>query len=286
MINVQVFCFLASYVVALGSELVRLRGRSAAARLVALGFAAAGLVAQTMYLWTRGRSAHVPPLLSSPHDWILVLAWLAVLFYVFLSLWDRELSLGPFVLPVVLAMIGVTYFMSPTLQPRELLDARRGWGMLHAALLVLGMAAAGGAFVSGMMYLVQHRRLKQKHAGHAGLRIPSLERLARANRWAVLAAFPLLTLGFFSGLGLQWFVPGQAAGPEVRWTDPLVVTSAAMWILMASLVFWLLVTARPAGRQVAWLTIWLTGFLFLTVSGLLIGAGTFHTHAASVEVPA
>ena len=70
--KVSVFCFLASYLVALGLDAARLLKRLPVARWVGLVFGLAGFAAQTGYLLIRGRQENLPPLLSSPHDWLLV----------------------------------------------------------------------------------------------------------------------------------------------------------------------------------------------------------------------
>jgi len=78
MVNITVFCFLASYLVASVLEVIRLRGKSVINLWMMKGFAAAGLVAHTWYLINRAQQTNLPPLLSSTHDWLLVLAWLAM----------------------------------------------------------------------------------------------------------------------------------------------------------------------------------------------------------------
>src|SRR5258708_34722774 len=98
MLHVTVVCFLASYLVALALELGRLLGRSRVSRFVMLGFGLAGFVAHTLYLLNRSQETHLPPLLASTHDWMLVLAWLLVLFYLFLTLVRSERALGEFAL--------------------------------------------------------------------------------------------------------------------------------------------------------------------------------------------
>ena len=57
----------------------------------------------------RARTAELPPLLSSTHDWLLVLAFLAVVVYLFVSVLDRSLGFGLFLLPIVVLMVGVEY---------------------------------------------------------------------------------------------------------------------------------------------------------------------------------
>lgn len=207
MYHVTVFCFLASYLVAFGLELFRLYGRSKINRLILAGFGIAGFIAHTWYLMNRHSETHLPPLLASTHDWMLVLAWVLVLFYLFLTLVlsvsKQDLAVGVFALPVVLLLVGSAYFLSQDPGGAVALErARRGWGILHAALLVFGMTTGAAGLVSGIMYLIQHRRLRTRHVESTGLRMPSLARLAQVNRWSMMLTFFLLTLGFASGIYL------------------------------------------------------------------------------------
>src|SRR5713226_5863011 len=154
MLNVTVICFLASYLVAFGLELGRLLGRSRISRLAMIGFALAGFAAHTLYLYNRSQKVHLPPLLASAHDWVLVLAWVIMLFYLFFTivftLTKNDLAVGLFALPIVVLLVCSAYFLNH--EPNTDLDtelARRRWGMLHASFLVFGMAAGALGFLSG-----------------------------------------------------------------------------------------------------------------------------------------
>jgi ABC-type transport system involved in cytochrome c biogenesis permease subunit len=289
--NVTVFCFLASYFVALVLESARLLRGPSVSRMFPLLAGTAGLVAHTAYLIVRSGLSNLPPLLSSTHDWLLVLAWIAIVFYLFLTILDRKLSVGLFTLPLVLILVSVAYLVSSEpnaviASDSEMVEAAdRGWAMLHASLLVFGMAGVLIGLVLGMMYLVQHRRLKHKHAGRQGLMLPSLEKLARLNWWSVILSFPLLTLGMATGviLGLM-----SRSSPEpVTFNDPIVITSGIVWLVMVVFFVWLLQTHRPVGKQIAWMTIWAFGFLLVTLIGLqiLIGGGTFSLESWHTSLP-
>lgn len=286
MYHVTVFCFLASYLVAFGLELFRLYGRSKFNRLVLAGFGIAGFVAHTWYLLNRHSETHLPPLLASTHDWMLVLAWVLVLFYLFvtlvLSVSKQDLAVGVFALPVVLLLVGSAYFLSQDPGGAVALErARRGWGILHAALLVFGMTTGAAGLVSGIMYLIQHRRLRTRHAEPTGLRMPSLARLAQVNRWSMMLTFFLLTLGFASGIYLGLFPAGQQ--PGFAFTDPVVIGSGVVWLLFAGLFLRLLATHAPAGKQVAWMTISGCGFLLVTLLGLQVVTGNIHQRAGETK---
>lgn len=273
MANVTVFCFLASYIVTGVLEAIRLRGKSVINLWVMKAFAAAGLVAHTWYLVNRAQQTNLPPLLSSTHDWLLVLAWLAMVLYLFLTTVDPDLALGLFLIPVVLILIGSAYFLGQTpnqLVANEVLvrEARHGWAMLHASLLVIGTAGGIIALVLGMMYLVQHRRLRHKQTLVEGMTLPSLGRIARLNWWAVVLSVPLLTLGMAVGVGLG--LSTQQGDSPLSFTDPVIVGYGVAWLVMIAFFIWLLTTDRSQDRQIASLSIWTFSFLIVSVVVLQI----------------
>jgi len=269
--KVSLFCFFASYLLALALEAAQLWRRSAVVHWVAWGVATAGLVAQTVYLVMRVRQTSLPPLLSSTHDWLLVLSWLAVVMYLFVQLVNPRVSLGVFVLPVVLLLVGSARFVSrePNTDLGE--SGLRPLGMFHASLLVIGMAGVFIGFIVSLMYLVQHRRLKRKQATHAGFELLSLETLSRFNWWAVILSVPLLTLGMATGVWLS-LESAELATPIglARWQ---FVVSGILWLGMAALFVWLLALRRPSGRLVAWRTMWACGFLIVTLVVLQLASG-------------
>lgn len=283
MANVHVFCFFASYVVALGLEGLAVARRSGALRSLSFGFALAGLIAHTFYLVARSNAADLPPLLSSSHDWLLVLAWLAVVFDLtlstILSAVGRGVPMGLFLLPVVLLLIGASDLVGEATSPamssatdavRRSAEERalRGWGMLHASLLVFGIGGVIVGFLFSIMYVVQHRRLKHPRAVPNALSLPSLATLARLNWWSVIVSFPLLTLGMLTGVRLV-YLSQQTQGP-ISFSDPLVVGSGVVWVLMVGFLVWLLRSDHVGGRQVAWRTIWAFGLVLATLLGLQV----------------
>ncbi len=282
MLKTSVICFLASYALAFACELSQLRWRHALGRIVSLLLAVAGLTAHTFCLLYRSNQVDLPPLLSSAQDWLLVLAWLAVLLYLFISLADSELSTGLVMWPVVLILVAASQFV--TASPSHVLDYHRGWKMLHASLLVLGTACVLLGFVLSLQYLWQHRRLKQRQMLSGVVKLPNLELTERLNRWAILTAVPLQTFGIASGIGLSIFAKGGEL--PMTWTDPVVIGGAVTWILMGALFVWLLTQRRSPGRQVALLTAWSCGFLLVTLIGLqmltaAVGMKSIHGTASS-----
>ncbi|MFP6763099.1 MAG: cytochrome c biogenesis protein CcsA, partial [Planctomycetaceae bacterium] len=204
--------------------------------------------------------------------------------YLFVTTLEKELSIGYFVLPVVLLLVISAVFASTETStfvsednPNQV--AKSGWAMLHVSMLVVGIAGVLASLILGMMYLVQHRRLKQKHAKQTGLHLPSLARLGTWNWWSVVVSVPLLTLGMASGVILGFVARENAV--DFRFTDPVILGSGAGWLAMVGLFGWLITTQRTAEKQVAMLTVWACAFLLLTVVGLqvLTGNGLQSTHS-------
>ncbi len=274
--RVSVFCFLASYSLATLFEFARLRFRGGWTRALTLGWTIAGLVAHTVYLLSRSGRAELPPLLASSHDWFLVLAWIAVLLFLFLTLLDATIPLGMFVLPIVLTLVISSQFVSTA--PLDFIKgdpsqvAARGWAMLHSSLLVIGMGGVLTGLILAVMYLVQHRRLKQRQTLEQGLSLPSLARLSSWNWWAVVLSFPTLTLGMAAGFMLGFAGRTPNVSTSMVLADPVVIGSGISWFVMVGFFGWLVATQRPAAKQVALLTLWACGFLVLTIFGLQVAA--------------
>ena len=269
MLQTHLFCFLASYCAALLLEVLRLWKSASWMRWASLGFSVAGVVAQGAYLLARSRATQLPPLLDSMHDWLLVSALLLMMAYIGYAIFRFRqpgyTSLGLFVLPLSLLMIGAASFVRAS--PNHMLETERFWKMLHASSLSIGITGVLIGFVFSLMYLLQHRRLKQKHVQRRFV-LPPLSVLAHSNRWMVIVSVPMLTLGLVTGLILA-FQAKQAAVP-FAWADPLVIGFCVLWVAMFGLFVWLLRGQPAHGRQVAWLTVWACGFLIVTLVGLQV----------------
>src|SRR5262249_37654706 len=146
-------------------------------------FTGAGLLAQTLYLINRAVTAGGTPI-SSAFDWDLLGAWGLVLVFLYLSWYHPKISIGLFLLPLALALIGLASFADREPFPQS--RAGQVWGTIHGIFLLLGLVAVAVGFVAGLMYLLQSYRLKHKMPAAAGSRLPSLEWLDRVNSRAIL----------------------------------------------------------------------------------------------------
>ncbi|MCA8994656.1 MAG: cytochrome c biogenesis protein CcsA [Planctomycetaceae bacterium] len=271
--KVSVLCFFASFTIALLLELSQFLYRTRVTRLGAIGFTAAGVIAQTIYLTVRSQQHDLPPLLGSSHDWLLVLAWLTAVALIGVQVWNLEFSLGVFLLPVVLVLVGAARFVSEAPNPR--IGTLRHWGMFHASLWVLGIGGVTLALIASLMYLVQHRRLRSKQTESPGLHLFSLEQLSRINWWLIIFSVPLLTLGMASGLWMTYLA--RDSEHPVNLASLEFVANALMWLMMAVLCGWMISSHKAAGKLVAWRTVFACGFLLIVMLVIrLLNSGSIH----------
>jgi len=271
--GVQIICFAASYSVVLLLELSRVVFRSGVRGAVMIGFAVAGLVAHTAFLYTRAVGSPRSPL-SSEQDWYLIAAWLLVVVYLYLTWSFPRQSFGAFLLPLVLGLIAAGTFLARSEPfPRE--PASRVWGMIHGGAVLLATVAVLVGFAAGVMYLWQSRRLKRKLPPRPGLRLPSLEWLARTNRRALVVAVVALVVGVMAGIVLG-VLRGATDAARLPWWDPVVLSTLVMllWLLTAVVLTARMQAARQ-GRAVAYLTV--VSFVFLAVAlGAMLLLDTRH----------
>ncbi|HEX3869342.1 MAG TPA: cytochrome c biogenesis protein CcsA [Pirellulales bacterium] len=261
--GISITCFAASYAVAWLLECTRLAFRSGVRGAVMLGFAGAGVVAQTLYLGYRAVTTMGGAPLSSEFDWYLIAAWLLAIVYLYLTIYHPRTAFGIFVLPVVLALIGIAAQFADR-EPFARTHAAQVWGMIHGIFLLLGTVAVAVGFAGGVMGLTQAYRLKHKIGPKPGLRLPSLEWLERLNVRAMMVSVVMLGIGFLSGIVLN-LVNDRLQVAHLPWSDPIVWSSALLlvWLVVAAGFAWLYKPARQ-GRKVAYLT--LTSFAFLVLA--------------------
>lgn len=261
MSGVTIFCFAASYTVALVLEVAGLWVRFGWHRAAMVVMAVAGLVAHTLYL-TAEASGDVA-ILGSPENWYLVVAWVLAAFYLWVVFTAPNSAMGLFVLPLVLAVIAFAEGASH--EPFAAQRASRFWNALHGTLMMLATVTVCVGFIAGLMYLIQSWRLKHKLPASPKFRLPSLESLERINSRSLGISAILVAGGFISGIVLSRIRHGGEADYRLL-ADPVVLTLLLMlvWLIVAEM-FRLVYPAARSGRKVAYLTLASFGFLVITL---------------------
>jgi hypothetical protein len=268
--GISIFCFAASYAVALACEASRLAFRSAVRGAVMVGFAAAGLLAHTLYLGWRACTEPALPL-SSPFDWYLLAAWLLAAGSLYLTLANPRTPVGLFLLPVVLLLVGAAQLSSREPFPQS--PATQAWGAVHGIFNLAASVAVCLGAAAGLMWLIQAGRLARKQPPSPGFRMPSLERLAHVTaRTPGIAAWSAAA-GFVSGIVLNAVNHRSGLLETVPWTDPVVLRMGAVvvWLVVAD---WLAHAARrraDGGRTAAWLALVSLGVLAASIAWGVLG---------------
>jgi len=251
--RITVFCFGASYALALLLELVHLLRPRSLLRLLATISGGAVLLAHPLFLIQVLFLAPPGPPLASQFESLLVVAWIIAIFYFSGTLHHRRQAWGVFVLPLVLFLI-----ILATIFPRgqdessgpDWLRGERLLGVFHGIVLLLAAVGVCVGFVASLMYLIQARRLRAKAVPGQGIRLLSLERLDLMIRHAIGTAFPLLTAGVLTGVVLMAPRFGQLGS----WSDPRIQAAGILWMVFG-LLFYLRYGYHLRTRRVALLTI-------------------------------
>ncbi len=259
--GITLLCFAASYSVAFAIELAGLWVRFGWHRVAMIGMAIAGLVAHSLYL--ASIAAGDVAILSSPANWMLVVAWVLAALYLWVVFAAPGSAMGLFVLPLVLGLIALA--KNTTYQPFADANAPQFWNWLHGSLLLLATVAVCVGFLAGLMYLIQSWRLKHKLPPSPRFRLPSLEKLARTNSRSLGISAVLVAGGFFSGVVLSRLKDGGNTDYHLL-ADPVVLSLLGMllWLVVAE-IFRLAYPAARQGRKVAYMTLASFGFLVITL---------------------
>ena len=207
-------------------------------------------------------AAEPPPLTDLPAS-VSLMAFLGVLFYLSLLMRARLSALVIGVAPMAFLGAFFAALRLPHSEHAPFVGAASSWPHAHILLASGGLASLAVAFLAGLVFLAEDRRLKAKRPMSGRLRLPSLEALDRVNAVALVAGFPLLTLGVVTGM--LW-----VEGTSGRfWTGAAHET----WSMVAWAVYGVLVAARfrahQGARQAAIAAV--AGFAFLLFA--VIGVG-------------
>jgi ABC-type transport system involved in cytochrome c biogenesis permease subunit len=225
-------------------------------RLLALGAGVQGIAFASLH-----RMSPVPDLSDLLYT-VSFSAWAAVL-SLLLLMWRLRLSgltaaVGPLAfLAVFLPSLGG---VPSTGSEAPLLEGAVPHA--HTLLSSAGLGLLGIAGLAGVYYLAEHRRLKSRRRVGRRLALPSLEALDKVDTAALVAGFPLLTLGLITGSA--WL--HASSGSFWVWT-PHAIWTLVGWGIYATMTF-----ARFAGgqsaRQAAASSVGGFVFLFFAVIGV------------------
>lgn len=204
---------------------------------------------------------HPPPLtdLRAAYSFI---TWGGTVFFLILLRRSRLEHLVVLVAPGAFLGAFLDALRPPLAVPAE--SATGPWPHAHVLLSSAGISLLGLAGLAGVLFLVEHRRLKSKAPLDRRFPLPSLEALDRVNAVALAAGFPLLTFGMITGV--IWLQTTKG----LLWSG----TAHGTWTFVAWAVYGGLVVARfvikQGSRQAAASAVGGFAFLVFAVIGLEI----------------
>jgi len=207
----------------------------------------------TSGLYLRAEQLHRCPV-TNPFETMMIITWALVLCYLIFGMTWRVSFLGPFALPLVIALC--VFGLFPSLDRGRSVELQRSvWLSLHAALSLLAYGVWGLAGVTGAMYLLQERQLKTHRLRRLFLRLPAIEQLDRINFRLLVVGLALLSVGMALGFvaGLELF---KKDVPKTLWTF-------LVWAIYGALLA-AHITHRVRGRKLALGSITVFFFLLAT----------------------
>ncbi len=245
------------YLLGLFHSLVAVVARKDVFFKVAVASVGSGFLLHTGFLIYQGiEGAHFP--ITNLRESLAFFAWTVSLCFLISYLRYRVTALGPFLLPVVAAlMLGTTYLESSP-APTVL---NSSWIYFHTISLFLAYAMFVVTFIAALLYLFQERELKRKKPKTFYYQLPSLGKLDDLFLRFLISGFCFMSVGLL--VGIIWARQDWVQGWQ---RDPTVVAAAATWLIYLLLIY-LRLTVGWRGRRAA--VISMAGFIsvLLTFAG-------------------
>ena len=164
----------------------------------------------------------------------------------------KTVSLGVFILPICF-LLGLIPAFRPGQETPSFSLVHNGWIFLHVALLLAAYAALLISLCASLLYLVQERRLKQKHPALSWL--PPLETTDQIAQKSLLFGLPCMTAGLLIGSLIAQVTVGAS-----YFRDPKIVLTFAMWLAYVAMIH-IRRIAGLRGRR----AVYLSTFVFFVV---------------------
>ena len=143
---------------------------------------------------------------------------------------------------------------------------------LHIGTLFLSFGLLAMAFGAGMLFTRLERKIKTKEPlSNFEKEMPALTTFDKVNQLAVIAGFPLYTIGLISG-----FIWARIEWGRVLSGDPKEIVSLGVWFIYAWLFHQRLIMGWR-GRKAAHAAIWIFGICMFSLIGINIFTPTHHS---------
>jgi ABC-type transport system involved in cytochrome c biogenesis permease subunit len=255
------------YSASLALYIWNLREPSRAAGIGATGCLIAGLILHYLALLARSRLIHAVPY-DDLYGSLSLFAWLLAATYLCLEAIHRRRAVGPFVLPIVLAVFLLSHLSEA--RPIAAPPAQGPLFAFHVTLNILAYSAFAISFVLSVIFLIQNRRLRDHKLGIVGWRFPALDVLERMTRSSVLIGCGTLIAGMTAGLIWAHRLEGR------YWDgDPKVIVT---FVILAAYVGYTLLSRTAAWRGARASALCIFNFMFVIFSYSIVNRYLSHFH--------
>ncbi|MCL2622103.1 MAG: hypothetical protein FWD31_00440, partial [Planctomycetaceae bacterium] len=210
-------------------EVSRFFFRSGLRGAVMFGFAAAGWVAHTAYLYHQIAFQNAS-LFAGVRGWLFAVAWVIAALYLYLAVYFPRTPFGLFLLPLSLMTIGAGVHFADT-SPFPADSIGQIWRIVHGVSFLLVTVTIFLGFVTGVMYLVQASNLKHKRPMLGRRRLPTLEWLQTTNARLIGFLIVVLAVGILSGFAINVLNMRQQR-VTVSPFDPMVFVTMTMFVFL------------------------------------------------------
>ena len=226
MLSITFFTALALYLVAAFYNCLAFIKHANSLFRAALIFTSAGICFHAAHIIMTGMKRGIFPLSGRQESLVFLALTLAVSF-LFLAIRYRLISLGVFLLPLVLiSMLGSIISQSSPVQ--DILNSRLFY--FHTTFLFLAYTAFVAGTLFAVLYLLQEKELKAKRLRAFYRRLPSLDILDQLFANSMLSGIVLMTAGLASGI--YWAHREWDQGWQ---SDPKVISAICTWLIYLAL---------------------------------------------------
>jgi cytochrome c-type biogenesis protein CcsB len=214
---------------------------------IALGMVACGFLFHTLFLVQLGFKGGHFPIVNLPES-LCFFAWCISLTFMIATWRYRISALGAFILPLVSLL---TIFSQLIWEENHSIPPglRSGWVYFHSSVAFLAYAAFFLTFISGILYLVQEKELKEKKFRFLYFHLPSLQVCDELMRRSLFSGFVAMSLTIVSGS--IW--AQQAWGKFWNW-DPKETAALITWTIYFALLNYRL-SSKWSARRAAYISI-------------------------------
>lgn len=197
---------------------------------------------------------------------LILSAWVLVLIYFIVEHLIKLRVYGALLIPLAALLIVIAQFMgvesSAAGLTAEQVRQLASWRVaIHVALIFAANACYLVSAAASAFYLVQDNQLKRRRTTPLFRRLPSLAQTQKLARRAVVAGFPLYTVGLV--LGVIRAVETDVGG---WYADPRIMFAGVVWLIYG--LYLILVYRRDiSARRASWLS--LAGFAGVALVGII-----------------